>query len=220
MSALIDLTHIIYPEHTPRRFSVETIGAETVNKNVVRLQGQWYIMSKISMVSHIATHIEVPYHLFPDGCDLASLPLEICFGQAVLLDFTHIQKRVEVSLEEVKEAAERIGGIPEKSIVLCNLGYSSRYGTEEYSQSPYFSARALQWLADSGMKLMGVDAGGVEIPGSEEHGNHGILFSNRIPLIENVAHLELLPVSHFQVAAFPYPIKGVEAFPVRVVAFL
>jgi kynurenine formamidase len=35
-----------------------------------------------------------------------------------------------------------------------------------------------------------------------------------------VAHLELLPVSHFQVAAFPYPIKGVEAFPVRVVAFL
>ena len=79
MSALIDLTHIIYPEHTPRRFSVETIGAETVNKNVVRLQGQWYIMSKISMVSHIATHIEVPYHLF-----LTAVILLPCLWKSVL----------------------------------------------------------------------------------------------------------------------------------------
>ena len=219
MSKAIDLTHIIDPKKVQRKFSVETVGAETVNHNVVRKENQWYIMSNISMVSHIATHIEVPYHLFPEGFDLASMPLDAFYGDAVLLDFSDIQARVEISADRVKKAAEKIGGIPQNAIVLCNLGYADRYGQEEYSQSPYFSTEAIQWLAQSGMKMMGVDAGGVELPASEEHVNHSALFSNNIPLIENVAHLNQLSSDHFKVAAFPYPIAGVEAFPLRVVAF-
>lgn len=219
MSNIIDLTHIIDPAKVQRKFSVETIGAETVNRNVVRKKDQWYIMSNISMVSHIGTHIEVPYHLFPDGYDLASMPLEAYYGDAVLLDFSDIQSRVEITLERVKEAADKIGGIPQGAIVFCNLGYADRYGQEEYSQSPYFSTEAIQWLAASGMKMMGVDAGGVELPASEEHVNHTALFINNIPLIENVANLSRLTKTHFKAAAFPYPIAGVEAFPLRVVAF-
>lgn len=219
MSKVLDLTHIIDPQKAQRKFSVETIGAETVNHNVVRKEGQWYIMSNISMVSHIATHIEVPYHLFPDGHDLATMPLDAYYGDAVLLDFSDIQERVEISAERVQAEAAKIGGIPKGAIVLCNLGYADRYGQEEYSQSPYFSTEAIQWLAQSGMKMMGVDAGGVELPASEEHVNHSALFSNNIPLIENVAHLNQLSSTHFTICAFPYPIAGVEAIPLRVVAF-
>lgn len=219
MPKVIDLTHVIVPEKNQRRFSVETIGAETVNHNVVRKDGQWYIMTNISMVSHIATHIEVPYHLFPDGCDLATMPLDVYYGDAVLLDFSELQQRIEISLERVQAAAAKIGGIPQNSIVFCNLGYGDRYGQEEYGESPYFSTEAIQWLAQSGMKMMGVDAGGVELPASEEHVNHKALFSNNIPLIENVANLHQLSSTHFKAAAFPYPIAGVEAFPLRVIAF-
>ncbi|MBS6642680.1 MAG: cyclase family protein [Clostridiaceae bacterium] len=220
MSKTVDLTHIIDPKKVQRKFAVETIGAETINKNVVRKQGQWYIMSNISMVSHIGTHIEVPYHILPDGYDLAEMPLDAFYGDAVLLDFSDIQERVEISLERVKTEADRIGGIPQGSIVFCNLGYADRYGQEEYSLSPYFSTEAIEWLSHSGMKMMGVDAGGVELPASEEHVNHTALFSNNIPLIENVANLNSIDKSHFKVTAFPYPIAGVEAFPLRVVAFL
>lgn len=219
MSRVVDLTHIIDPKKVQRKFSVETIGAETVNKNVVRKTDQWYIMSNISMVSHIGTHIEVPYHLFPDGYDLAEMPLEAYYGDAVLLDFSDIQKRVEISVDRVKKEAEKIGGIPKDAIVFCNLGYADRYGQEEYAQSPYFSTEAIEWLAGSGMKMMGVDAGGVELPASEEHVNHTALFIKDIPLIENVANLNKLSQTHFKVTAFPYPIAGVEAFPLRVVAF-
>ena len=73
---MIDLTHVIDPEKVERKFSIETIGAETVNRNVVRLEKQWYIMTNIAMVSHIGTHIEVPYHILPDGHDLASMPVD------------------------------------------------------------------------------------------------------------------------------------------------
>lgn len=216
---MIDLTHIIDPEEAERKFSIETIGAETVNQNVIRLDKQWYIMTNIAMVSHIGTHIEVPYHIFPDGYDLASMPLETFHGPAVLLDFSDIAERTGITKERTQQAAEAAGGIREGDIVLCNLGFSDSYGTERYTQSPYFTEEAVQWLAKSGMKVMGVDAGGVEIPGSEQHVNHTMLFTNNIPLIENVANLDQIKTSRFMLSAFPYPIKGVESFPVRVVAF-
>jgi arylformamidase len=218
MSKAIDLTHVIDPKKVQRKFSIETIGAETVNHNVVRMEGQWYIMTNISMVSHISTHIEVPYHLFPDGYDLATMPIDSYYGEAVVLDFTDIQKRVPITAERVAAAAEKAGGIRKGDIVLCNLGYADRYGEDSYAESPYFSNEAIHWLANSGMKLMGVDAGGVEIPASEEHVNHAALFEKNIPLIENVANLNALPNSRFMVYAFPMAIAGVESFPVRVVA--
>lgn len=219
MSQIIDLTHTIDPEKANRKFTIETIGAETVNQNVVRLDQQWYIMTNISMVSHIGTHIEVPYHIFPDGHDLSSMPVESYCGDAIVLDFTDIRKRVPITAKRVQEEAAKAGRIRPGDIVLCNLGYADRYGLPEYAESPYFSAEAITWLAESGMKLMGVDAGGVELPQSEEHTNHSTLFTHNIPLIENVANLDKLPDKRFKLCAFPYPIKGVESFPVRVVAF-
>lgn len=220
MSKVIDLTHIIDPEKANRKFAIETVGAETVNKQVVRLDEQWYIMTNISMVSHIATHIEVPYHIFPDGHDLSTMPIESYYGEAILLDFTDIGQRVPISAERVQKEAKKAGQIKTGDIVLCNLGYADRYGEPSYSESPYFTAEAISWLAESGMKLLGVDAGGVELPRSENHTNHSTLFSHNIPLIENVANLNKLPAGRFRLCAFPYPIKGVESFPVRVVAFI
>jgi len=218
MEKLIDLTHVIDPNATQRKFSLETIGAETVNKNVVRSEGQWYIMTNISMVSHIATHIEVPYHIFQNGNDLASMELSAFYGNAVVLKFSNIKGRVPISVEDVKKEVSRIGGIEKGDIVICNLGFSSLYGTDAYLQSPYFSEDAITYLAESGMKLMGIDAGGVEIPKSEQHTNHSKLFAFNIPLIENLANLDALTVDRCTIMAFPYPIKHLEAFIVRVVA--
>jgi len=220
MSRLIDLTHIIDPEKANRKFAIETVGAETVNKQVIRLNEQWYIMTNISMISHIATHIEVPYHIFPDGHDLSTMPVESYYGEAVLLDFTDIGQRIPISVERVQKEAQKAGHIKAGDIVLCNLGYADRYGEPAYAESPYFTAEAITWLAESGIKLMGVDAGGVELPRSENHTNHSTLFRHNIPLIENVANLNKLTVNRFRLCAFPYPIKGVESFPVRVVAFV
>lgn len=221
MTRLIDLTHVIDPNHVQRKFSIETIGAETVNKNVVRLRQQWYIMTNISMVSHIGTHIEVPYHILPDGYDLSTMPVESFYGPGIVLDFSEIQKRTEITRERVQEEILK-SGCPsiEGAAILCNLGYADRYGTPEYSESPYFSEEAIRFLAESNIRLMGVDAGGVEIPASEHHVNHTILFKHNIPLIENVANLKKLPRSGFTLSAFPCPIARVESFPVRVVAMI
>jgi arylformamidase len=93
------------------------------------------------------------------------------------------------------------------------------YGTPAYKQNPFFSTKAIQWLIQQGMKMMGVDASGVEIPGSESHENHNALFEKEIPLIENLTGFDRITKARVQVYAFPIAVEGLESFPVRVVAF-
>ncbi len=218
MPKLIDMSHILKPDNAGRKFSLELIGADEVNPNVVRLANQWYIMHNINMVSHIGTHIEAPYHILKDGRDLATLPLEIFCGTALILDLRGLPARTAITVEQVEAAAAQAGGIQTGDIVFCNLGFARHYGTAEYGQAPYFSTAAIQWLARSGMKLMGVDATGVELPGNEDHVNHHALFERGIPLIENLTGFDRLTCSRVQVTAFPIAVAGLESFPVRVVA--
>ena len=142
MSKIIDMSHVIVPGNAGRKFSVEMIGADEVNPKVIRLENQWYIMHNISMVSHIGTHIEVPYHLFKDGLDLASFPLDKLCGEAIVLSLEGVAPKSEVSLNQVQNAAEKSGGIQSGDIVLCDQGRAHLYGTEEYLQSPYFTTKA------------------------------------------------------------------------------
>jgi arylformamidase len=218
LARVVDLSHVITPGKAGRKFALEVVGAETVNPNVVRLEGQWYIMHNISMVSHIGTHIEAPYHLFKSQADLARIPIDHLIGEAVLLDLRHCPRRSAVKIEHVREASSRAGGICQGDIVFCNLGSGRHYGTDEYGKSPYFSPEAIRWLVDQGMKLMGVDASGVEVPGSEEHVNHAALFAHAIPLIENLTNLDQLSRPRFTVYALPVAVEGLEAFPLRVIA--
>ena len=220
MTQMIDLSHVIQPGNAGRRFSIEMVGADTVNPKVVRTEGQWYIMHNISMVNHIGTHIEAPYHLNCDGTDLAGLRLDQLTGDAVLLDLRGCPRKSAISEQHVIDAATRAGGIRGGDIVFCNIGGARFYGTPDYALSPYFSPPAMRWLVAQGMKMMGVDAGGVEVPGSEEHVNHHALFDHGIPLIENLTNLDALPTSRFTVFALPVAIAGLDSFPLRVVALL
>lgn len=219
MKRIIDMSHVLIPGKAGRKFSIEMVGAEEVNPNVVRLENQWYIMHNISMVSHIGTHIEAPYHLLKNGDDLSKLSLEKLYGEATVLDLKNIKPKCSITPQDVEKAAEKAGGIKKEDIVLCNLGYAKHYGTSLYGEAPYFSTEAIEWLAASGMKLMGVDATGVEIPGSTTHVNHHALFDRGIPLIENLAGFDKLHSNRIELYAFPIAVEGLESFPVRVIAF-
>ena len=217
MKKFYDLTHIIDPAQANRKFAVKMIGADEVNHNVVRLENQWYIMHEINMVNHIATHIETPYHLFKDRADLGTIPADRYCGNTVLVNLKEVPAKSALGRDTVARACEAAGGINKGDIAFFNLGYSGKYGTPEYGDSPYFSNEAIRWIAEQGIKMMGVDAGGVEIPASEEHVNHAALFEKDILLIENLANLDSLPCNRFVTYAFPVPIKGMDSFPLRVV---
>jgi kynurenine formamidase len=208
---MVDLTHVIEPtsQDAERKFVVNIHDALEEVPGMVRPEGEWYVMSDVELMDHVGTHIEAPLHCLRDGMDLSQIPLETLIGDAVILDLRDVYSDSGITLEQTREAVNTAGGIKEDDIVFCMMG-----------KTPYFSTEAIRWLVDTGMKLMGVDPAGVEIPHTVSHlnENHLALFRADIPLIEHLANLDKLHKSRVKVYALPIPVVGLDAFPLRVIA--
>lgn len=208
---IVDLTQVIEPTtaDAERKFVVHIHDALEEVPGTIRPEGEWYVMSDVELMDHVGTHIEAPLHCLKDGMDLSQIPLEKLIGDAVILDLRDAYSDSGVTPEQVKKAVDDAGGIKKNDIVLCMMG-----------ETDYFSTEAIRWLVDAGMKLMGVDSAGVEIPHSVSHANenHLALFRADIPLIERLANLDRLSKSRVKVYALPIPVAGLDAFPLRVIA--
>lgn len=208
---IVDLTEIIEPtgSDAQRKFVIHKHDALMEIPGHVRPEGEWYIMSDVELMDHIGTHVEVPLHCLKEGADLAEVPVEQFVGDAAILDLSEAEAEGGVTLEQVQAAALAAGGVRPGDIVFCRMG-----------KTKYFSTDSLQWLVDQGMKLMGVDSGGVELAHDTTHANvnHLLLFRAGIPVIENLAHMDQLTQSRVKAYALPVPVRGLDAFPLRVIA--
>ena len=208
---MIDLTHVIEPT-TPdaqRKFVVTIHDALEEIPGKVRPEGEWYVMSDVDLMGHVGTHIEAPFHCLKNGEDISQIPLDRLTGDAVMLNLVNAEAEGGVTLQQVQDAAGVAGGIRKGDIVFCRMG-----------PTPYFSTASLKWLVEQGMKMMGVDSGGVELADDETHANvnHLLLFRAGIPLIERLANLDRVSRPRVKVYALPVPVRGLDAFPLRVIA--
>lgn len=215
---VVDLSYTIRPGQERRRFEVELVGAEQIDSRLPREADQWYVMGNLSYTAHVGTHIEAPFHCLPEGEDLAGVPADRLVGEAVILDFRGLPPEHKITLEEFQEAARKAGGIKQGDICFCHTGYSEHYGTDEYSRAPGFDGQALEWMVAQGVKLMGVDTGGIETREVPHNAYHTILFSRGICLIENLTNLAALTKPRVMACALPLAVQGLEAIPLRVVA--
>ncbi|MDM8006794.1 MAG: cyclase family protein [Phycisphaerae bacterium] len=217
---IVELSYPIIPGQAGRKFDVEKIDADAVAP-VPRLPGQWYIMHNVVMVNHLGTHIEVPYHLRKDGLDLTQFPVENTIGTTRLLDVGHPPPGHGLTLEEIKKAAILAGGVQQGEIVFVRTGWDKAWGTDEYLKSPWVRPDALTWLVRQGMVMFGIDAAGVEELSNTQHESHYALFDHNVALIENLRNLDALGKRKtFMSVCTPIAVKGLEAFPIRVLGIL
>jgi kynurenine formamidase len=215
---VVELSHVIHPGRERRPFEVELVGADQIDSRLHRQANQWYVMGNLKYTAHVGTHIETPFHCLPDGEDLAKIGAERLIGPAVVLDLRGLPPTHKITLEELQQAASNAGGIRSGDIVLCHTGFSQFYGTDAYRQAPGFAREALEWMVAAGMKLMGVDTGGIETQDVPNNAHHTLLFRKGICLIENLTNLSSLTKPRVMVFALPLAVEGLEAIPLRVIA--
>ena len=216
-SRIVDLSRPLVPseeQHPWVRYETQ-IDSIVNDPDTAPLSGRWYVVTQIGMSGHAGTHVEAPLHAVKNGAAVGEVPVEQFFGEATVLDLSDVPWSMRPRLEE---AASQAGGIRAGDIVFIYFGWDRRAVTEG-GGPPYPTPDALQWLVDSGIKLLGIDSPGLEIPGSRELINHHILFDRGIPLIESLAHLEDLRENRVYVFAQPLPVLGTDAIPLRVLAF-
>ena len=109
-------------------------------------------MSDVGLMNRVGTHAEVPFHSLKEGADLFAVAVETFVDDAMILDLTNAEAVGGVTLEQTQTAAERAGGIRKGDMAFGQMGNTC-----------YFATATLDWLVEQGIKLMGVDSGGVEI---------------------------------------------------------
>jgi arylformamidase len=218
-SRIVDLTLPLVPGAGDRPLTIERGRTEEITVHVP-VDHDWYIMHRVATISHIGTHIEAPYHCIPEGRDLAAIPVEQLIGEAIVLDLSALPPDSTVGAAEMAAVAERAGGLRRGDIAFLLTGYADRRTTPEYDHRPSLLAEAMTYLVEAGVKLVGTDLSGLEGPLTPGHLDcHLALLGSDIPFIENVANLGALSRPRVFVCALPIPVQGLDAFPLRIVAF-
>jgi arylformamidase len=216
---MIDLSQPLQPgadQHPWFRYEIQ-LDSIVGDPASVPPAGRWYVVTQIHLSGHAGTHVEAPLHAVEGGASVGALPLERFFGEAILLDLRDVPWSQPVDQTRLAAAAHQAGGIRPGDIVFLHFDWAGRSSGGGYP--PYPTPAALTWLVEQGLKLLGIDTPGLELPGNPALINHHLLFDHGIPLIESLANLAELRTSRIYVFAQPLPVYGADAIPLRVLAF-
>lgn len=189
---------------------------------------------------HSTTHIDAPWHYSPT-CNgkpsktIDEIPLEWCFGEGVVIDMTH-KKDFEVIKSVDLESFLSLHHVTltPGMIVLIKTGRDKLMGTKDFfKKGTGMSAEATKWLIAKGIKVMGIDQWGWDLPlpylikKAKETNNSELFWEAHLVgqdkeycHMEQLTNLDSLPITGFKVAVFPIKLVGASAAPARVVAMI
>ena len=198
----------------------------------------WATETIMNMSTHSTTHVDAPWHYNSRiqgerAVTIDELPLEWFYSDGVVLDMTRKADGEGVNPEDVQQELKRIGyHLKPLDIVLIRTGRDAFYGQPDYMfRGCGVTAEATKWMYDQGVRVMGIDAWGWDVPLDREakealdKRKPGIFWAAHqadLPYaqIERLVNLGGLPAYGFKVSCFPLKIKGGSAGPARVVAMI
>jgi kynurenine formamidase len=194
----------------------------------------------ITVTGHAGTHVDAPWHYYPtsegkQARTIDELPLDWFFHDGVVLNFTDKPAGYSITTEDIKEKLSGINyTLKPFDIVLIRCDADKKLYEDNYVKIHVgVSAEATRWLIDQGIKVMGTDGWGWDIPLHLQVQEYlqdprpGIIWSahyvgreKEYCQVEKLANLDQLPPFGFKVACFPVKIKGGSAGWTRAVAIL
>lgn len=187
---------------------------------------------------HSTTHIDAPWHYSPTvngerAKTIDEVPLDWCYGDGVVIDMSHKADFDAITVEDLKGALDKTGvQLQPGNIVLIRTDRDKLIGTKDFPhKGTGMSATATHWLIDQGIKVMGIDQWGWDLPltyqikEAKRSKNPNLFWEAHLVgqekeycHIEQLTNLAALPPQGFKVAVFPLKIVGASAAPARVVA--
>lgn len=200
--------------------------------------GMGWTVEKVTLSTHSGTHIDAPAHYGPaqhgEARTIDRVPLRWCFSDGVVLNMTHKKRGEGITQDDVQAELERIGySLKPYDIVLVRTDTSKHFKHPGYDMMHAGLMRsATEWLVDQGVRLIGIDAWGLDRPfdvmtqeakaGEAQFWESHLLGREKeYCQIEKLTNLDQLPKPFgFKVVAFPVNLRGASAGWSRVVAII
>jgi arylformamidase len=175
--------------------------------------GTEFQIGTIELCANTGTYLDSPFHRYPDGTDLAGLPLErLADLDAIVIDVSGQAGR---AVDRAQLLPYDVSG----KAVLVRTGWDRHWGTDAYFHGhPFLTAAAAGHLAAEGAELAGIDSLNIDDTNSGERPAHSTLLATGIPICEHLTNLAALPIEGFRFSAVPVKVRGMGTFPVRACA--
>ena len=224
-------TDVEFEDHAAGAQAIQTVFG--VGPELLRDGEGWAVDTFTRLGTHSSTHVDAPWHYNSTiGGERAQtideLPLEWFHAPGVVIDATDRDDGEALTAADVEERLPR--ALEELDIVLIRSGRDEFYGQADYmARGPGVTAEATHWMHERGVRVMGIDAWGWDIPlhmqalKANETGEKGVFWAAHqadlaYSQIERLVNLGSLPSHGFTVSCFPLRLVGGSAAPARVVA--
>jgi arylformamidase len=177
--------------------------------------GTEFAIDKLTMLGNTGTYLDAPYHRYPDGADLSSIPLARTVGLPAVV--VRVTGAGQYGIGVGALAALDVRG----AAVLLHTGDDARFGSPAYADGRHFLTRAgAEWVAAHGAALVGIDALNIDDTEDGTRPAHTLLLAAGIPVVEHLTGLGQLPPSGAWFTAVPLRVEGLGTIPVRAFARL
>jgi kynurenine formamidase len=218
----IDLSHEFYDgmpgftykndDGTVTPFTVSIKPFLTHEQSRPRYQGKAeFEITEFRFHASMGTYLDAPYHRWKEKRAIGELGLDEVILDGVVLD--------------AREAFERTGwDVVPKGVdvrgkaVLFNFGWDQFWGRTQYDAYPFLAKNVVEWLIESGAKLVGVDTLNIDDTRDPERPTHSELLERDILIVENLRNLGALRGKKFRFYAVPLKARNAAAMPVRAFA--
>lgn len=165
-------------------------------------------MMKIGLGTHTGSHIDAPLHFLSDGDSIDNIPLSTFIGKVQVVEIKGREITSGILREKVAPDAERLLFKTTNSTLTQERRFSKDY--------TYLTQDGAQFLARSGIKLVGIDYISIERFGTSDFSVHKTLFEARICVLEGI-DLSHVRAGYYTLVALPLKLKGLDGSPVRAI---
>jgi len=199
----------------------------------VTSRGYFYSAFRFCTPEHGGTHIDAPRHFSKTGWTVDQIPIKNLMGNAVIIhveDKTAAHPDYEITVADIQSFEKKYRALNPQDIVFFYTGWgkywdskkkylgSDTLGDVKHLHFPGLSRQAAEYLVRRQIKGIGIDTASIDPGNSQDFWVHRIILGANLYGIENIAHLELLPLVGVKLIIAPMKIEGGSGAPTRVYA--
>jgi arylformamidase len=174
-----------------------------------RSKGSSVNLTTLTMSAHTGTHADAYYHYEDDGAYPLTMPLDAYVGPA---------RVVTVAQREGALSPQAIGNVNLAGVQrLLVHSWVSDLGDDQWPVDfPYLSVELIEWLASSGVQLIGLDSPSVDAFDSKDLPCHHALKRHNMVNLESL-QLYGVPDGDYELIALPLKLDLACGSPVRAI---
>ena len=182
-------------------------------------RGDAVTLSTLRSTCHLGAHLDAPSHYDPEGTPIGERPLGPFIGPCRVVRVEAVAgglvttAMVRDALASGPNAAE--DGLPDAERLLVATGTypdSTEFRTDFAALAPDL----VDWIADSGVRLVGIDTPSIDPAESKELPAHQAVRRRDLNILEGVV-LDDVPAGLYELIALPLRLSAFDGSPVRAV---